>query len=176
MKRATATLVPANPDIVFIQGYEQDKIANVAPAAIAAGVSSAIDIARTAAKNPYIVIIGSPEYSGTVTSQDIAIAGAIHTVCFAKGVAWIDPDSGEVWNAAGQLVKQPDGPWITTINQPTFVTGLNTDGTVIPSLTSLNELGQSYFGYKVWEAVQLLNIPAMNGEQALVVMDVGDSV
>lgn len=156
--RATATLVPANPKVVFIQGYESDKAANKVAADVATAIGSTIDIARTAANHPDIIVIGSPQFvTGARTAQDIAIAGAIHTVCSQKGVAWIDPQSGEVWNAANQLVLAPAGSWITDANRNAFVDGL-VSGAATPS-TSLSDLGQSYFGFKMWEAVQLLKLP-----------------
>jgi lysophospholipase L1-like esterase len=143
--RATTDVAPTSPDIVFITGYYNDR--GHPPADIAAAFGTAIDIIAQVPTHPLIVVTGTYDPNGLNGSPYRQIDAGLLAVCTQRGVPFIEPRTGNVYDSAGHLVTT-GGPWITPDNMGLYV---GADG------VHQSTAGQTYFANRMFDAVRALS-------------------
>jgi len=140
--RATTNIVGTDANIVFVGGYLNDKASGRSASQIATDYETIITILQAMSTDPLIICFGSPDPAGTNGSDFTAIDSAIKAKCIAAGVAWVSLVTGEVVNAAGEVVLL-NGAWITTANKSTFI---GTDN------LHPNDAGHAYLAHRFLDA------------------------
>jgi lysophospholipase L1-like esterase len=143
--RATTDVAPTNPDIVFITGYYNDR--GHPPADIAAAFGTTIDIVAQLPTHPMIVVTGTYDPKGLNGSPYRQIDAGLLAVCTQRGVPFVEPSTGNVYDSAGRVVTSA-GPWITPDNKEHYV---GPDG-VHQSVD-----GQAYMADRMFDAVRALS-------------------
>lgn len=143
--RATTDVAPTNPDIVFITGYYNDR--GHPPADIAAAFGTTIDIVAGLPTHPVIVVTGTYDPKGLNGSPYRQIDEGLLAVCTQRGVPFIEPSTGNVYDSGGRVVASA-GPWITPDNKGRYV---GPDG-VHQSVD-----GQAYMAGRMFDAVRALS-------------------
>jgi lysophospholipase L1-like esterase len=143
--RATTDVAPTSPNIVFITGYYNDR--GHTPADIAAAFGTTIDIIAQIPTHPLIVVTGTYDPKGLNGSPYRQIDSSLLEVCTQRGVPFIEPSTGNVYDASGRLVTSA-GPWITQDNSALYV---GADG--VHQSTD----GQAYMANRMFDAVRSLS-------------------
>lgn len=143
--RATTDVAPTNPDIVFITGYYNDR--GHPPTDIAAAFGTTIDIVARLPTHPLIVVTGTYDPKGLNGSPYRQIDSGLLAECTQRGVPFIEPSTGNVYDSAGRVVASA-GPWITPDNKGLYV---GADG-VHQSIS-----GQNYMAGRMFDAVRALS-------------------
>jgi lysophospholipase L1-like esterase len=143
--RATSDVVPTSPNIVFITGYYNDR--GHPPADIAAAFGTTIDIIAQIPTHPLIVVTGTYDPKGLNGSPYRQIDANLLAVCTQRGVPFIEPSTGNVYDSEGRLVTTA-GPWITLDNKALYV---GADG--VHQSTD----GQTYMANRMFDAVRSLS-------------------
>jgi lysophospholipase L1-like esterase len=143
--RATTDVAPTNPDVVFITGYYNDR--GHPPADIAAAFGATIDIVAALPTHPLIVVTGTYDPKGLNGSPYRQIDSGLLAVCTQRGVPFIEPSTGNVYDAGGTLVTSA-GPWITQDNKDVYV---GADG------VHQSADGQTYMAGRMFDAVRALS-------------------
>jgi hypothetical protein len=147
--RATTDIVPASPDVIFITSYYNDRAQLASDVANAIGTTIDNIRAGMTGKDPMIVVVGSWDPTGINGSPYTTIDAAILPVCTARGVPYIEPRTGAVYDGAGTQVMPNGGGgvWITTSNQAGFVGG---------DSVHYNDAGSKYLSYRMYNAFRAL--------------------
>jgi lysophospholipase L1-like esterase len=143
--RATTDVAPTSPNIVFITSYYNDR--GHPPADIAAAFGNTIDIIENIPTHPLIVVTGTYDPKGLNGSPYREIDADVLAACTQRGVPFIAPSTGNVYDAAGHLVTS-GGPWITPDNMGLYV---GADG------VHQSTAGQTYFANRMFDAVRALS-------------------
>jgi lysophospholipase L1-like esterase len=143
--RATTDVAPTSPNIVFITGYYNDR--GHPPEEIAAAFGTTIDIIAQIPTHPLIVVTGTYDPKGLNGSPYRQIDANLLAACTQRGVPFIEPSTGNVYDAAGRLVTSA-GQWITQDNKALYV---GADG-VHQSVD-----GQTYMANRMFDAVRSLS-------------------
>lgn len=156
--RINTDVVPARPDYLIINGWYNDRAAGRTAAQIAADIDEIIRRARTMIPTyTKIVVIGSPDPTGTSDASFIAIDTAVRAVCAAANIWYISATTGQIWDAVGALAAS-QSPWITTANKTWVIGSDNLHPT---------DLGHQYMATRVYESIALA-FGLMDGETALI--------
>jgi hypothetical protein len=142
--RASTVVAGANPDIVFITSYYNDR--NWAATDIANAFASTIDAIAALPAKPTIVVTGSYDPLGVNGAPYDSIDAAILAACTARGVPYIEPATGAVYDGRGKRLGG-GGPWITADNRAAFIGSDNVHQT---------DAGQKYMAQRMFEAFSLL--------------------
>ena len=147
--RATTDVVPASPDLVFVVDYYNDRAS--AAGDIATAFATTLDniISGLSSKEPMVIVTGSYDPVGTNGSPYTTIDAALQPVCQARGVPFIEPRTGIVYDGAGNQVLN-GAPWINTTNKTTLIGADNVHQT---------DAGMRYMAHRMYHSVRAL-LPA----------------
>jgi len=106
-----------------------------------------IDIIAQIPTHPLIVVTGTYDPKGLNGSPYRQIDSSLLEVCTQRGVPFIEPSTGNVYDASGRLVTSA-GPWITQDNNALYV---GADG--VHQSTD----GQAYMASRMFDAVRSLS-------------------
>jgi len=152
LTRATTDILPAAPDVVVITSYYNDKDAQTA-AAIATAIGSTIDIIQAALPNTMVLVVGSWDPAGTNGSPYTTIDAAVQPACQTRGVPFIEPRTGNVFDGLGnQLLTNGTAVWVTTTNSAVINPGM-------PGNIHFGDNGSKFIAYRVYNALRML-LPA----------------
>jgi hypothetical protein len=150
--RATTDVVPASPDVIFITSYYNDRTQLASDVATAIGTTIDNIRAGMTGKDPMIIVTGSWDPLGVNGSPYTTVDAAILPVCTARGVPFIEPRTGAIYDGSGTQIMPNGGGgvWITSSNQAGFVGGDN---------VHYNDAGSKYLAYRMYNAFRAL-LPA----------------
>lgn len=138
-------VAPLDPTIVFISSYFNDRPKG--PAAIAEAFAMAIDRAQSLPTHPLVIVTGTYDPTGINGSPYAEIDGALAPICQQRAVPFIEPRTGNVYSASGQLTTT-SGPWVTPANRATVIG---------PDGRHQSVEGQQYVAHRMFEAIQALS-------------------
>lgn len=142
--RASTVVAAADPDIVFITSYYNDR--NWAARDIANAFGSTIDAIAALPAKPMIVVTGSYDPLGVNGAPYDSIDAAILAACTARGVPYIEPTTGTVYDGRGKRLGG-GGPWITADNRAAFIGS---------DAVHQTDAGQKYMAQRMFDAFSLL--------------------
>jgi hypothetical protein len=142
--RASTVVAAANPDVVFITSYYNDR--TWAATDIANAFGSTIDAIAALPAKPMIVVTGSYDPLGVNGAPYDRIDAAILAACTARGVPYIEPATGAVYDGRGKRLGG-GGPWITAGNRAAFIG---------PDGVHQTDAGQKYMAQRMFDAFSLL--------------------
>ncbi len=142
--RASTVVAAADPDVVFITSYYNDR--TWAATDIANAFGATIDAIAALPAKPTIVVTGSYDPLGVNGAPYYSIDAAILAACTARGVPYIEPATGDVYDGRGQRLGG-GGPWITADNRAVFIG---------PDGVHQTDAGQKYMAQRMFDAFSLL--------------------
>lgn len=146
--RAITDIIPAAPDIVFIDSYHNDT--SFTAAQIAASLTLTLTAIQSALPNTMIIVTGGFDSTGVGGSLYTTIDAALLAVCTAHGVPYVAPaNTGTVYDGAGNVVAV-QGPWIDTHTVNLYI---ESDG------THPTDAGMKYLPHRKTQSVLAL-LPA----------------
>lgn len=145
--RAATDVGQANPNIVFVTSYYGDRLS--APADIAAAFTRTVEVIRSLPAPPEVIVTGAYDPTGRNGAPYTEIDRALSAACASLAVPYIEPRTGNVYDAAGAPVTPagPTGPWITAANRSALI---GADG------VHQNDAGQLYMSQRMYEAYRAL--------------------
>lgn len=146
--RAATDVTPADPKIVFITSYFNDRTTPAPDVGAAAG--QALDIIGALPSKPRIIVTGTYDPWGLNTMDFLRRDDAIKAECFNRGVPYIQPTNGVVYGGNGNPIGDSSGPWVTEANRYKVIGEDN---------LNQNDLGQKYFAYQMCAAYDKLSQP-----------------
>jgi hypothetical protein len=146
--RAYTDVIPAAPDVVFIDSYHNDT--SFSATMIAASLTLTLNAIQSALPNTMIVVTGGFDSSGVGGSLYATIDAALLAVCTAHGVPYVAPaNTGTVYDGVGNTVAS-QGQWIDTHTTNLYI---ESDG------THETDAGMKYIAHRKVQSVLAL-LPA----------------
>lgn len=147
LTRTATDVVPALPDIVFISSYYGDR--TYPPDQIAETYALMFQRLRTLPSPPTVIVTGTYDPLGRNGAPYADIDRALAQTCREYGVPFIEPRTGNVYSAAGELVVPAGqtGPWITPENKDRYIGADHIHQT---------DEGQAYMAVRMYEAFRAL--------------------
>lgn len=147
LTRASTDVAPANPALVFVSSYFNDKTKPVE--AISANTAHTLDVLRDLPSSPRVVVTGAYDPSGSTSLHPdyVKSDAAIRTECFTRGIPYIEPTTGTVYDGAGNPLGRNLGPWVTSASRAELIG---------PDNMHMTDFGCKYYAYRLCEAYRAI--------------------